>query len=70
MEKLYAEGAIRAIGVSNFHPDRLVDLIDHNEVTPAAASTRDRPAWPTGAPTLPGGWSLALVGDAAPAPTR
>src|SRR3954468_23057152 len=35
MEKLYAEGAIRAIGVSNFHPDRLVDLIDHNEITPA-----------------------------------
>jgi 2,5-diketo-D-gluconate reductase A len=35
MEDLYAEGVIRAIGVSNFHPDRLVDLILNNEVTPA-----------------------------------
>lgn len=35
MEELYAAGRVRAIGVSNFHPDRLVDLILHNEVTPA-----------------------------------
>jgi 2,5-diketo-D-gluconate reductase A len=35
MEELYAEGRTRAIGVSNFHPDRLVDLIAHNDVTPA-----------------------------------
>jgi 2,5-diketo-D-gluconate reductase A len=35
MEKLHAEGLARAIGVSNFYPDRLVDLIEHNEVTPA-----------------------------------
>lgn len=35
MEELYAAGRTRAIGVSNFHPDRLVDLILHNEVTPA-----------------------------------
>jgi diketogulonate reductase-like aldo/keto reductase len=34
MEKLYQEGRIRAIGVSNFYPDRLVDLILHNEVPP------------------------------------
>jgi 2,5-diketo-D-gluconate reductase A len=34
MERLYKEGRIRAIGVSNFYPDRLVDLILHNEVTP------------------------------------
>ena len=34
MEKLYKEGRIRAIGVSNFYPDRLVDLIVHNEITP------------------------------------
>lgn len=32
---LYKEGRIRAIGVSNFHPDRLIDLIIHNEITPA-----------------------------------
>jgi 2,5-diketo-D-gluconate reductase A len=35
MQQLHKEGRARAIGVSNFHPDRLVDLIDHNEITPA-----------------------------------
>ncbi|MEH1943071.1 MAG: aldo/keto reductase [Nostoc sp.] len=35
MEELYREGKIRAIGVSNFQPDRLMDLIVHNEVVPA-----------------------------------
>jgi 2,5-diketo-D-gluconate reductase A len=35
MQELHAEGLARAIGVSNFYPDRLVDLIEHNEVTPA-----------------------------------
>ncbi|MDM5340581.1 aldo/keto reductase [Fictibacillus enclensis] len=35
MEELYREGRIRAIGVSNFYPDRLTDFIIHNEVVPA-----------------------------------
>ncbi|MDX3917381.1 MULTISPECIES: aldo/keto reductase [Olivibacter] len=35
MEELYKEGKIRAIGVSNFFPDRVVDLIAHNEIVPA-----------------------------------
>ena len=35
LEKLYQEGKIRAIGVSNFDPDRLIDLIEFNQVTPA-----------------------------------
>lgn len=35
MEELYKAGRIRAIGVSNFHPDRLVDFVLHNAVTPA-----------------------------------
>ena len=34
LEKLYREGKIRAIGVSNFTPDRLIDLIEFNQVTP------------------------------------
>jgi diketogulonate reductase-like aldo/keto reductase len=35
MEELYREGKIRAIGISNFFPDRVVDLIAHNEIVPA-----------------------------------
>lgn len=35
MEDLYKEGKIRAIGISNFFPDRVVDLIAHNEILPA-----------------------------------
>jgi Aldo/keto reductases, related to diketogulonate reductase len=35
MEELYKEGVIRAIGVCSFYPDRLVDLIAFNEITPA-----------------------------------
>ena len=34
MERLYREGAVRAIGVSNFTPDRLVDLCMNQEVRP------------------------------------
>ena len=34
MEELYKEGKIRAIGVSNFEPGRLVDLIMYNEIPP------------------------------------
>lgn len=35
MEEAYCEGVLRAIGVSNFYPDRLADLIAFNEVIPA-----------------------------------
>lgn len=35
MEELQQAGKIRAIGVSNFHPDRLADLIAFNKVVPA-----------------------------------
>jgi len=43
MEKLQQEGLVRAIGVSNFYPDRLVDLIDHNDVTPAVNQIETHP---------------------------
>jgi diketogulonate reductase-like aldo/keto reductase len=35
MQELHRAGRIRAIGVSNFYPDRLVDFILHNEIVPA-----------------------------------
>lgn len=34
LEKLHTEGKIRAIGVSNFDPDRLIDLISFNKIKP------------------------------------
>lgn len=34
LEKLYKEGKLRAIGVSNFYPDRLSDIVAFNEITP------------------------------------
>ena len=43
MEELYRDGAVRAIGVSNFQPDRLVDLILHNEVVPAVNQVETHP---------------------------
>ena len=43
MQDLYKEGKIRAIGVSNFQPDRLIDLIIHNEVAPAVNQVETHP---------------------------
>jgi 2,5-diketo-D-gluconate reductase A len=43
MEELYREGKIRAIGVSNFQMDRLVDLIVHNEVIPTVNQIETHP---------------------------
>lgn len=43
MEELYREGRIKAIGVSNFQPDRLMDLIVHNDVTPAVNQIETHP---------------------------
>lgn len=35
MEELHRAGRIRAIGISNFYPDRVVDFVLHNDVVPA-----------------------------------
>jgi 2,5-diketo-D-gluconate reductase A len=35
MEELHQQGKVRAIGVANFFPDRIMDLMIHNEITPA-----------------------------------
>src|SRR3954470_21111201 len=43
MQELNHDGVAKAIGVSNFYPDRLVDLIDHNEVTPAVNQIETHP---------------------------
>lgn len=43
MEELYKEGVIRAIGVSNFYPDRLADLISFNEISPAVNQVEVNP---------------------------
>src|SRR5512140_2000510 len=43
MEELYREGRIRAIGVSNFHPDRVMDFIMHHEIVPAVNQVETHP---------------------------
>lgn len=43
MQELYKEGKIRAIGVSNFQTDRLMDLIVHNEIVPAVNQIETHP---------------------------
>lgn len=43
MEELYKEGRIRALGVSNFSPDRVIDLILNNEIVPAVNQIETHP---------------------------
>lgn len=43
MEALNREGLARAIGVANFYPDRLLDLILNNEITPAVNQIETHP---------------------------
>ena len=47
MQQLLADGLTRAIGVSNFYPDRLVDLIEHNAISADGEPDRDAPVLPT-----------------------
>ena len=43
MQELNRAGLAKAIGVSNFYPDRLVDLIAHNEIVPAVNQIETHP---------------------------
>jgi diketogulonate reductase-like aldo/keto reductase len=43
MEELYEAGKVRAIGVSNFYSDRIVDFVLHNKVTPAVNQVETHP---------------------------
>src|SRR3954465_494359 len=43
IQDLNRAGVARAIGVSNFFPDRLVDLIEHNEIVPAVNQIETHP---------------------------
>ncbi|MCX5529244.1 aldo/keto reductase [Streptomyces sp. NBC_00006] len=43
MENLNREGLAKAIGVSNFYPDRLLDLIVNNEITPQVNQIETHP---------------------------
>jgi 2,5-diketo-D-gluconate reductase A len=43
MEELYKEGKIRSIGISNFQPDRVMDMIVFNEVVPAVNQIETHP---------------------------
>jgi len=43
MEDAYRAGSLRAIGVSNFHPDRLMDIKAFNEIAPAVNQVEVNP---------------------------
>ncbi|RYX84433.1 aldo/keto reductase [bacterium] len=43
MEELYKEGRVRSIGVSNFHPDRVMDFIVQQEIVPAVNQIETHP---------------------------
>ena len=43
MEELYGAGKIKAIGISNFYPDRVMDIIVHNKVVPAVNQIETHP---------------------------
>ncbi|PKP12620.1 MAG: 2,5-diketo-D-gluconic acid reductase [Bacteroidetes bacterium HGW-Bacteroidetes-3] len=43
MQELYHEGKIKAIGVSNFHPDRVMDLIINSGFAPAINQIETHP---------------------------
>lgn len=48
MEDMVDEGLIRAIGVANFHPDRLADIISFNRMAPAVNQIECHPYFQQG----------------------
>lgn len=45
LEDLYAQGIIRAIGISNFYPDRMVDLCSFARIAPNHGHRKDKKNW-------------------------
>ena len=43
LEELYKAGKVRAIGISNFQPDRVMDIIMFNEIVPAVNQIETHP---------------------------
>jgi diketogulonate reductase-like aldo/keto reductase len=43
MEEFYQEGIIKSIGVANFYPDRIMDLLIHSKVAPAVNQIETHP---------------------------
>lgn len=43
LEELYEEGKLRAIGISNFYPDRMIDLISFNRIPPMVNQVETHP---------------------------
>lgn len=43
MQELYHEGKVKAVGVANFHPDRVMDLIVNSGFTPAVNQIETHP---------------------------
>src|SRR5690242_15334634 len=43
MQELYQAGRIKAIGVSNFQPDRVMDFLVHNDIAPAVNQIETHP---------------------------
>ena len=43
MERAYEEGKTRAIGLSNFTPDRVMDMLVHRDIDPALDQVETHP---------------------------
>jgi len=43
MEEVYQQGKVKAIGVANFQPDRIMDLMIHNKIKPAVNQVEVNP---------------------------